>query len=241
MFRRVLGKTLGFVGYTIQYGCIAHCAFEYIGEIVVCSGPSMEPTIVNKDVVFSERMTRHLCKIQKGDIVIAKSLFDPNMNVCKRVIGLEGDKVYMSGPSNLFKTQTYVPKGHVWLEGDNLGNSTDSRSYGPVPYALIRGRVCLKTVRLKQTVCPTDTTMHLVCTHVYGGEGSVFHLEKPVCLFHIPLVPGPTSEGRGSAQAFLQDADARIKSQTGSCTQRGRKTQKSECELMWRGPPPCCS
>ncbi|XP_061670286.1 mitochondrial inner membrane protease subunit 1 isoform X6 [Syngnathoides biaculeatus] len=171
MFRRVLGKTLGFVGYTIQYGCIAHCAFEYIGEIVVCSGPSMEPTIVNKDVVFSERMTRHLCKIQKGDIVIAKSLFDPNMNVCKRVIGLEGDKVYMSGPSNLFKTQTYVPKGHVWLEGDNLGNSTDSRSYGPVPYALIRGRVCLKTVRLKQTVCPTDTTMHLFLDLHQRAEG----------------------------------------------------------------------
>ncbi|XP_077421026.1 mitochondrial inner membrane protease subunit 1 [Vanacampus margaritifer] len=144
MFRRVLGKTLGFVGYTIQYGCIAHCAFEYIGEIVVCSGPSMEPTIVNKDVVFSERMTRRLCKIQKGDIVIAKSLFDPNMNICKRVIGLEGDKVATSGPSNLFKTHTYVPKGHIWLEGDNLTNSTDSRSYGPVPYALIRGRVCLK-------------------------------------------------------------------------------------------------
>ena len=35
MFRSVLGKTLGFVGYTIQYGCIAHCAFEYIGELVV--------------------------------------------------------------------------------------------------------------------------------------------------------------------------------------------------------------
>lgn len=96
MIRRLLGKALGFVGYTIQYGCIAHCAFEYIGEIVVvriitaltadyiflkfhsvicagmltvivlqCSGPSMEPTIVNSDVVFSERMSRHLCKIQK--------------------------------------------------------------------------------------------------------------------------------------------------------------------------------
>lgn len=37
MFRRVLGKTLGFVGYTVQYGCIAHCAFEYIGEFVVVS------------------------------------------------------------------------------------------------------------------------------------------------------------------------------------------------------------
>ncbi|XP_013857334.1 mitochondrial inner membrane protease subunit 1 isoform X1 [Austrofundulus limnaeus] len=170
MFRRVLGKTLGFVGYTIQYGCIAHCAFEYIGEFVVCSGPSMEPTIVNHDVVFSERMSRHLCKIQKGDIVIAKSPFDPNVNICKRVIGLEGDKICTSSPSNLFKTHKYtigrhldkvietqhkaksasaihqmkVPKGHVWLEGDNLKNSTDSRSYGPIPYALIRGRVCLK-------------------------------------------------------------------------------------------------
>uniref|UniRef100_A0A8C4VA93 Inner mitochondrial membrane peptidase subunit 1 n=1 Tax=Falco tinnunculus TaxID=100819 RepID=A0A8C4VA93_FALTI len=37
-----------------------------------------------------------------------------------------------------------VPKGHVWLEGDNLRNSTDSRCYGPVPYGLIRGRICFK-------------------------------------------------------------------------------------------------
>ncbi|KAG7270926.1 hypothetical protein CRUP_025677 [Coryphaenoides rupestris] len=35
MFRRVLGRTLGLLGYTVQYGCIAHCAFEYIGELVV--------------------------------------------------------------------------------------------------------------------------------------------------------------------------------------------------------------
>lgn len=37
MFRRALGKSVGFVGYTIQYGCIAHCAFEYIGEFVSVS------------------------------------------------------------------------------------------------------------------------------------------------------------------------------------------------------------
>uniref|UniRef100_A0A8C7R6E7 Mitochondrial inner membrane protease subunit n=2 Tax=Oncorhynchus mykiss TaxID=8022 RepID=A0A8C7R6E7_ONCMY len=144
MFRSALGKTLGFVGYTIQYGCVAHCAFEYIGEFVACSGPSMEPTITSHNVVFSERLSRHLCRIENGDIVIAKSPFDPHMNICKRVIGLEGDKVCTSGPSDVFKTHQYVPKGHVWLEGDNLRNSTDSRSYGPVPYALIRGRVCLK-------------------------------------------------------------------------------------------------
>ena len=54
-------------------------------------------------------------------------------------------------------------------------------------------------------------------------SGQCFSDEKPVCLFHIPLVSGATSEGRGSTQTFLQDADVRIKSQTDSCTQQGEK------------------
>ena len=41
-----------------------------------------------------------------------------------------------------------VPDGHVWLQGDNLPNSTDSRHYGPVPLALIRGKVFYKARRV---------------------------------------------------------------------------------------------
>ncbi|XP_053539002.1 mitochondrial inner membrane protease subunit 1 isoform X2 [Ictalurus punctatus] len=173
MSQRFFSKVLGFIGYAVQYGCIAHCTFEYVGEFVVCSGPSMEPTIANHDVVFSERLSRRLYRIEKGDIVIAKSPFDPKMNICKRVIGLEGDKVCTSGPLDPFKTHTFdqsqdgtshhiniqsrwlyitVPRGHVWLEGDNLKNSTDSRCYGPVPYGLIQGRVCLK-VQFPRFIC----------------------------------------------------------------------------------------
>lgn len=37
-----------------------------------------------------------------------------------------------------------VPQGHVWLEGDNADNSTDSRTYGPVPLSMVRGRVFFK-------------------------------------------------------------------------------------------------
>ena len=34
-----------------------------------------------------------------------------------------------------------VPPGHVWLAGDNMANSTDSRTYGSVPINMLRGRV----------------------------------------------------------------------------------------------------
>ncbi|XP_044281725.1 mitochondrial inner membrane protease subunit 1 [Varanus komodoensis] len=144
MLKVAIGKTFRLLGYTIQYGCIAHCAFEYFGGIVVCSGPSMEPTIHNSDIVFSENLSCHFYSIQKGDIVIAKNPNDPKSNICKRVMGLEGDKVCTSSPSDFLKIHSYVPKGHVWLEGDNLRNSTDSRCYGPVPYGLIKGRICFK-------------------------------------------------------------------------------------------------
>uniref|UniRef100_A0A803JUG1 Mitochondrial inner membrane protease subunit n=1 Tax=Xenopus tropicalis TaxID=8364 RepID=A0A803JUG1_XENTR len=108
MIRRIVGKTLGLLGYTIQYGCIAHCAFEYIGEVVICSGPSMEPTIRNYDVLLCDNLSRHFFSIHKGDIIVAKSPDKPSVNICKRVIGLEGDKVCMSSPSALLKRHTYV-------------------------------------------------------------------------------------------------------------------------------------
>ena len=34
-----------------------------------------------------------------------------------------------------------VPQGHIWVAGDNADASHDSRHYGPVPMALVEGRV----------------------------------------------------------------------------------------------------
>lgn len=38
-----------------------------------------------------------------------------------------------------------VPKGHCWVLGDNLLSSRDSRLYGPLPMALIDGKVMYQT------------------------------------------------------------------------------------------------
>lgn len=46
-----------------------------------------------------------------------------------------------------YKVIRHVPIGHVWLQGDNKLNSIDSRTYGPVPMALIQGRAIFKFKR----------------------------------------------------------------------------------------------
>ncbi|MBA0728289.1 hypothetical protein Golax_001200, partial [Gossypium laxum] len=38
----------------------------------------------------------------------------------------------------------WVPKGHVWIQGDNLYVSRDSRHFGPLPYGLIEGKVFMR-------------------------------------------------------------------------------------------------
>jgi inner membrane protease subunit 1 len=37
-----------------------------------------------------------------------------------------------------------VPKGHCWVVGDNMPYSRDSRHFGPLPMALIKGKVIAK-------------------------------------------------------------------------------------------------
>ena len=100
-------------------------------------------------------------EVRRGDIVTAASPTNPWDTVCKRVIGVAGDIIevdprrgegmlYSADPEGKLKTTptsltgrgwVKIPKGRVWLAGDNTSNSTDSRDYGPVPLALIRGKV----------------------------------------------------------------------------------------------------
>ena len=62
--------------------------------------------------------------------------------MCGRVFFLEGGgkgKLVLMGVG-----VEQVPDGHCWLLGDNLPESRDSRVYGPIPLALIKGKVIAK-------------------------------------------------------------------------------------------------
>ncbi|GAB5593822.1 hypothetical protein Unana1_08722 [Umbelopsis nana] len=94
------------------------------------------------DIVAIEHLSKRFKRLSVGDVVVCISPVNPGRAVCKRILGMAGDHV-CEDPTLADSERKFidVPEGHVWLSGDNLSNSNDSRTYGPVPYGLIRGRV----------------------------------------------------------------------------------------------------
>ncbi|XVE63270.1 hypothetical protein DITRI_Ditri07aG0006500 [Diplodiscus trichospermus] len=110
-------------------------------------GPSMLPTLnITGDVVLVEHLSHRLGKVSSGDLVLVRSPLDPRKTLTKRIVAMEGDNVSFSlDPTRNHSSRSLVvPKGHVWIQGDNLYASRDSRHFGPVPYGLIQGKVFLR-------------------------------------------------------------------------------------------------
>ena len=93
----------------------------------------------------------------------------PEMGAIKRVVGMPGDFVVRdlggmemeakglggvqggggggggsAGGGERQGEMIQVPEGHCWVVGDNVPVSRDSRTYGPVPLALVQGKVICK-------------------------------------------------------------------------------------------------
>ncbi|KAI7906732.1 peptidase S24/S26A/S26B/S26C, partial [Cokeromyces recurvatus] len=110
-------------------------------------GPSMLPNFSMSGLVAFESISQRFRDLEIGDVVICKSPLKPGRAVLKRVIGLPGDNI-CEDPTAKDRKYITVPQGHIWLGGDNISNSTDSRDYGPVPLGLLKGRVFAKVNRM---------------------------------------------------------------------------------------------
>ncbi len=125
-----------------------HVMQTYCFDVTMCVGPSMQPTFnAAGDIVLIDRLSHRLRSVRKGQVVVATAPSNAEQTVCKRVRGLPGDHIKYPRPRtgkldfSWKRKGVTVPEGHVWLQGDNENNSTDSRHYGPVPEALVRGTV----------------------------------------------------------------------------------------------------
>lgn len=61
----------------------------------------MEPTIQTNNILATERFSKRINNLERGDIIIAKNPMDPKMMICKRIVGVPGDKIHIKPRINL--------------------------------------------------------------------------------------------------------------------------------------------
>ncbi|CAZ83782.1 unnamed protein product [Tuber melanosporum] len=137
-FLRAQFRTLVRAGQTFFF---IHLFWEHFYCVGAATGASMLPTInVAGDWIVISKLYSRGRGIGVGDMVsYVRPVDGPGMHVSKRIIGMPGDWVVVDPEKG--DEMVKVPRGHCWTTGDNLPFSNDSRHYGPVPLALIRGKV----------------------------------------------------------------------------------------------------
>jgi signal peptidase I len=131
-------------------------------------GASMEPNFEDKQYLIIDEITYRLREPQRGEICVFRYPNDPSQFFIKRIIGLPGETVTVSGghvtittlkgqtetlDESAYLASTVVTAGEksvtlgtdeYFVMGDNRPNSLDSRIFGPVPRKNIVGRVMLR-------------------------------------------------------------------------------------------------
>ena len=121
---------------------------------------SMEATLQIGDRVLVNKFIYRFTSPKRGDVVVFMSPESDSTDLIKRVIATGGQTVmiragvvsvdgkplvepYVS-PGNrddyTLPSPVHIPRGSVWVMGDNRGNSSDSRVFGPRPVSAILGR-----------------------------------------------------------------------------------------------------
>ncbi|KAF2226042.1 peptidase S24/S26A/S26B/S26C [Elsinoe ampelina] len=122
-----------------------HMFNEYCYSFDNTWGISMVPNLAaDGDPVIISKYYRHGRGVMVGDLVTFVHPVDETARALKRVMGMPGDFVMRDSPHVGRQVMIQVPAGHCYVVGDNLDHSRDSRTFGPLPLALIKGKALCK-------------------------------------------------------------------------------------------------
>lgn len=131
-------------------------------------GASMEPTFHENEYLIIDEITYRFRPPMRGEVVVFKYPDVQKDYFLKRVIGLPGERVKVSGgkitvynkehPEGIEVEEKYLPadlptlgeqdvtltENQLFVLGDNRPNSFDSRRFGPVDHSQIVGRVVVR-------------------------------------------------------------------------------------------------
>jgi signal peptidase I len=141
---------------------------NFVAQRTVVDKYSMEPTLMQGDNLLVEKISPKVGYLHVGDIVtvyVPEHVPKNENPIIKRIIAMENDtveikdgKVYVN---NIPKNEPYtkenytgemdpayskmtVPRGQIYILGDNRANSLDSRTFGSVPVARVRGKALFR-------------------------------------------------------------------------------------------------
>lgn len=90
----------------------------------------MEPTIFSEDVILTEHISPRFNRIQRGDVIIARSPTNPHHHICKRVTGVGGDKVKNGYRIHIVSTPSLsLVSGFDWKWMDACLDTDDEFDY----------------------------------------------------------------------------------------------------------------
>jgi signal peptidase I len=137
-------------------------ARAFVAEPFAIPSESMEPTLRPGDHVLVDKLAFRFGHVHRGDLVVFTAPDGGGVEL-KRVVGLGGDRVaiedgvlsidgrleresFVDYPSvdSVYFGPVDVPRGSVFLIGDNRADSHDSRDYGAVPEGDVIGRVLVR-------------------------------------------------------------------------------------------------
>jgi signal peptidase I len=147
------------VSFALVFGFVR----PFVVEAFWIPSGSMIPTLQINDRVLVNKFIYRFTEPERGDVVVFQSVDDPDTELIKRVVAIPGDRISVrSGrlivngerqrepftnkkfPDRSFFAPTTIPKGHVFVMGDNRANSQDSRVFGPLPKKNIEGEAFLR-------------------------------------------------------------------------------------------------
>lgn len=137
----------------------------FIAQPFIVSGQSMMPTFENGDYLIVDEISHRLHNPKRGEVIIFRLPQDHKRFLIKRVIGLPGETVTISGDkititkkdgTKIQLKEDYIKEdfstygkwvlkdNEYFVMGDNRNNSSDSRSWGLLDKNLIIGKTFLR-------------------------------------------------------------------------------------------------
>ena len=144
---------------TLILAVVLFFGINAVSARVRVDGFSMRPTLDDGEFVLVSKLNYKLSNVQRGDIIVFHYPMDPEQELIKRVIGLPGDRievdkgiVYVNGQAleepyiaapPAYSSQWNVPEDRLFVLGDNRNDSSDSHSWGFLPFENVVGKAVL--------------------------------------------------------------------------------------------------